>query len=73
VFIRAFAAEIVSGDGLLLGGFFVMGVDRPRDQGHSSHQQDQHHQGVEQTGWPKVDVYVGSHARQNEKRAKEVW
>jgi hypothetical protein len=52
-----------------LGSLDAMGPDGPRDQSKPSHKQDQHHQSVEKAGLKKVDVHIGKHACQDEKRA----
>jgi hypothetical protein len=51
-----------SGD-LASGG---MGAEGAGDEAESTDEQDQHDEGVEETGGPKIDTHVGEHSREDE-------
>ena len=47
-----------------------MRLHRARDEAETSHEQNQHHERIEKARRLKIDVHVGDHARQNEKRPR---
>jgi hypothetical protein len=47
-----------------------MRPQRPRNQPKPAHQQNQHHQSIEQARRSKINAHVGDHASQNEKRTR---
>jgi hypothetical protein len=48
-----------------------MWVESARHQSQPSNKQNQHHQRIEETRWPEIDMHVGNNARKNEERARD--